>query len=193
VVLAGSGTQVVTLDDDSRESFVAGWVDITHNGSSNFIVTLLDASGERVDGLVNEIGPYEGSKPWNLSEEYVIKFVEVDADGDWTIEFFPVEFAIASDKFIGGSGFTSGLELTGEGDDVLFGIAPGAVVMDFVCTDCDSNIFVNAWAPRRDNLVNEIGDGTGFQTSVVIPEGTFMLEVAVHDKNARGTWTISLQ
>lgn len=57
---------------------------LKHNGKSNFIVELLHADGQLQDGLVNEIGAFDGSKAEGIHEPgaYIMNVI---ADGDWTI------------------------------------------------------------------------------------------------------------
>jgi hypothetical protein len=55
----------------------------THNGSSNFIVKLLDEDGKNVDLLANAIGNFDGSKAQNISKEGIY-LLDIDADGQWT-------------------------------------------------------------------------------------------------------------
>jgi hypothetical protein len=59
-------------------------ISATHEGDSNFVVWLYDESGQPVDLVVNEIGPYQGERaiPIAQSGEYVIG---VQADGAWSI------------------------------------------------------------------------------------------------------------
>src|SRR5207248_2546315 len=54
---------------------------MTHNGASNFIVQLLDSNGQDVDGLVNEIGSFHGSKAEGIQADGVYLF-DVQADGN---------------------------------------------------------------------------------------------------------------
>ncbi len=57
---------------------------MTHDGQSNFIVHLLDDQGQLVDGLVNVIGPFDGSKALRIpSSGYYV--IDVMADGAWSI------------------------------------------------------------------------------------------------------------
>ncbi len=60
---------------------------MTHQGSENFIVDLLDENGARVEiaGLVNEIGPFNGSKAVQVPEDGIY-LLQVEADGPWTIQ-----------------------------------------------------------------------------------------------------------
>jgi hypothetical protein len=57
---------------------------MSHKGSRNFAVTLLDASGQEVDLLANTIGAFDGSKATRLSS--AIYVVQVEADGAWTVD-----------------------------------------------------------------------------------------------------------
>ena len=59
---------------------------MNHQGSRNFIVHLLDKNGAKVGGsLVNEIGPFEGSKAIRVPKDDIYLF-DVQADGPWTIQ-----------------------------------------------------------------------------------------------------------
>jgi hypothetical protein len=55
----------------------------THDGSSNFIVHLLDVNGNTVEGLVNVIGSYNGSKAVRIDDSGIY-LLNIDADGNWT-------------------------------------------------------------------------------------------------------------
>jgi len=57
---------------------------MTHDGASNFIVWLLDANGEPVDLLVNEIGPFNGSKAAGIDVGRIY-LLNITADGNWVI------------------------------------------------------------------------------------------------------------
>lgn len=59
-------------------------IEMTHNGSSNFAVRLLDKSGNMVELLANEIGAFTGSKA--TSVETGIYVLDISADGDWTVK-----------------------------------------------------------------------------------------------------------
>lgn len=61
-------------------------VEMTHQGDANFIVDLLDENGASVVpmGLVNEIGPFEGSRAMQVPEDGIYLF-SVQANGPWTI------------------------------------------------------------------------------------------------------------
>jgi hypothetical protein len=57
---------------------------MTHNGESNFAITLLDGQGRYVELLANEIGAFDGSKAVRIdtSGPYIL---DIAADGDWTV------------------------------------------------------------------------------------------------------------
>jgi hypothetical protein len=61
-------------------------VQMTHQGNSNFIVDLLDENGASVVpmGLVNEIGPFDGSRAMQVPDDGIYLF-SVQANGPWTI------------------------------------------------------------------------------------------------------------
>ena len=59
-------------------------IKMTHDGTSNFIVHILDSNGNVVDDIVNEIGKFNGSKAEGIQNDGIYLF-DVQADGNWTI------------------------------------------------------------------------------------------------------------
>jgi hypothetical protein len=61
--------------------------DMTHQGSRNFTVWLLDKNGGQVNGglLANEIGSYEGSRAIQVPKDDIY-LLQVEADGPWSVE-----------------------------------------------------------------------------------------------------------
>jgi hypothetical protein len=61
-------------------------VEMTHQGDANFSVDLLDENGESVVpmGLVNEIGPFEGSRAMQVPDDGIYLF-STQANSPWTI------------------------------------------------------------------------------------------------------------
>lgn len=59
--------------------------EISHDGENNLIVHLLDDTGRKVCSLFNEIGRYQGRQGFAIPRagQYT---VDVNADGDWTID-----------------------------------------------------------------------------------------------------------
>jgi|WetSurMetagenome_2_1015567.scaffolds.fasta_scaffold409913_1 hypothetical protein len=74
----GKGAALVTLDQGLTI------FNMTHDGSSNFIVHLLDSNGGLQELLVNEIGLFKGPKLVGI-EESGLYGLDIDADGNWTI------------------------------------------------------------------------------------------------------------
>jgi hypothetical protein len=58
---------------------------MSHNGDSNFIITLLDSSGNDVELLVNEIGKFNGSKAIQIPTTGTY-LLDIQANGPWTIK-----------------------------------------------------------------------------------------------------------
>jgi len=155
-----------------------------HDGSSNFIVKLIDEeSGDLVDVLVNKIGAVSGAVGIGLPDrEY---FLDINADGDWSIELG--EPSPDDDNY----GIPPG-RLSGGQSDVYGWIEIDGRVTVSGQHDGDSNFQVLAWdeANRRgipdDVIFNEIGTFDG-ETSVRL-SGLFFLEVV-----ADGNYTVEIE
>jgi hypothetical protein len=89
-----SAPKVTTFSGDSAQATqlfeLSGGlhrVEMTHQGNANFIVDLLDENGASVVpmGLVNEIGPFEGSRAMTVPDDGIYLFW-VEANGPWTIK-----------------------------------------------------------------------------------------------------------
>lgn len=80
-VISGAGQKVTQkfVLTDGLSTF-----NMRHTGLSNFIVELMDSSGNMIDLLANEIGPFEGSKAVRIDNvgDYILN---VNADGEWQI------------------------------------------------------------------------------------------------------------
>ena len=86
-----SGTDVTTVSGRGQEvsrflTFEEGLVrfEVTHDGTSNIIIWLLRDDGSKLDLLVNEVGPFDGSMAVRIpvSGRYLL---DVDADGNWKV------------------------------------------------------------------------------------------------------------
>lgn len=57
---------------------------ITHDGTGYFGVVLMDDKGDKVDRLVNDLSPYNGSKALKISQtgNYLLN---IEANGNWTV------------------------------------------------------------------------------------------------------------
>jgi hypothetical protein len=84
--LSGSGEAFYRLDWTLTDSTT---LNLTHSGSSNFIITTYGADGKRYASMVNEIGVYEGSTTMSdlpmVDGPEAVEFIHINADGSWTI------------------------------------------------------------------------------------------------------------
>ena len=62
-------------------------VTLAYDGKSNFIVKVYDEYGKRYSSLANEIGSYDGQVVFNKAQEGVRYWLEVTAEGPWTVDF----------------------------------------------------------------------------------------------------------
>src|SRR5690606_19830224 len=104
---SGTGDFVITLDEPLSEPVVAR---VSHTGGSNFVVETLDASGQSVDLLVNEIGAYTGVRPVNFRDGESVSLIQITADGAWTLSLEDVETLRAADT-------APAARIDGTGDD----------------------------------------------------------------------------
>jgi hypothetical protein len=184
IVLSGAGPDVVTLDEPIVETLLAR---MTHSGSNNFQVTLLDENGEGVESLANEIGSWFGTRPVNLSGDEPFSFVEVNADGPWEIVF---DRLITAPVMRAQSGTT----YEGQGSEVLIFLPSEAAIINFNCPSCDSSIVIRAVGDSSGLLENEIGDN-GYQGTYVVRIGTLLLHVdaGARSRTAPPEWTLTVE
>jgi hypothetical protein len=170
IELTGRGDKVAkfTIPDEA-----VGIARLTHQGSSNFIVETIDASGDTNELLVNEIGRYVGNHLFDTTSHSVA--VKITADGQWRALIRPITAARAWDP---------ARKVEGEGADVvqLTPASEGLVTLSLRHRG-ESNFVVMAYTTDGDRelLVNEIGNYSG---EVLLSEGTFLLTV-----EADGAWT----
>lgn len=169
--LSGRGDDVVRLDKPDVPAIVT----LTHSGSSNFVVTNYDGSGNQIDLLVNEIGSYEGTRPLDFGASELTERLEIQADGSWTVLVEPISAAIPIR--------VPASNTTGQGDMVLLlsGSDPDTAEISH---SGESNFVVQAYGNSRRLLVNEIGNYSG---TVIMPQDTLVLEVV-----ADGRWQLAI-
>ncbi len=173
IEISGSGDDIVDLAGKWYGPAVAH---ITHTGSSNFIVYTYDAYGNKLDLLLNEIGHYDGIKPFNILEGEEVTRLEIKADGVWKFYFTPFDTGYMHSITVPGT-------YKGAGDD-LFLVFGNPDIGTFSCT-VRGNFVVYAYGDSgRDLLINEIAPYSG---KTIIPKDTFMLEVI-----APGEWTVEI-
>lgn len=165
---------------------------MTHDGQSNFAIWLYNAeTGERVDLLVNEIGPYSGAAivgvTGELGQAYSGKhLLDITADGNWKVIIEQPRPKTA-------------LEIpqtfTGKGDSVSspFTLEKGTIKFE-IAHDGHSNFAIWLYdreGRRVDLLVNEIGTFEGSKV-VGVTGKIFDASPGIHylDITADGDWRV---
>ena len=163
IVIEGSGDDIIDVPVITDAPVVATF---THSGSRNFAVISFDENGGRLDLLVNTIGGYEGTTPFNFSVPPAE--LEITASGGWTVTLSDLR---DRPEFDGSA--------SGSGDAVLFVTTDGERLA--ATHDGASNFVIRSWGNQRSLLVNEIGPYSG---TVRLPEA-LALEI-----KADGSWTL---
>lgn len=169
--LTGRGDDVVRLDKPDVPAIIT----LTHNGSSNFVVTNYDGGGNRIDLLVNEIGTYNGTRPLDFDAAELTERLEIQADGNWTVVVEPITAAT--------SVRVPTSNTSGQGDSVLI-LSGGSPDTADISHSGESNFVVQAYGSSSRLLVNEIGAYSG---TVIVPRDTLVLEIV-----ADGRWQLAI-
>jgi len=165
---------------------------MTHDGHSNFAIWLYDAeSGERVELLVNEIGPYSGAAIVGVTGELMQAspgkhLLDITADGNWKVVIEQPRHKTAPQI---------PQTFTGKGDSVSspFTLEKGTVKFEMT-HDGYSNFAMwlyDSEGRRVDLLVNEIGTFEG--SKVVGVTGQILgASPGIHylDITADGNWKV---
>ncbi|MCZ6750410.1 MAG: IPT/TIG domain-containing protein [Acidobacteria bacterium] len=155
---------------------------MTHNGTSNFMVTLFDSNGQSVETLVNEMGAFGGAKAVEISEEGEY-FLDISADGMWMVE-------IEQPRPLSAEGPPR--TFTGMGQQVSPFVNLDAGVFIFRMSHNGTSNFIVALldsnGQRVETLVNEIGVFNGSKMVGIDSPGLFLLDIL-----ADGDWTISVE
>jgi hypothetical protein len=174
VVYSGSGDDVISIPAGSQQSTAPWAANFTHDGAENFIVELSDSGGGLIDIPVNHIGNYAGLRPYGFDlfgPSEPVRFIEVRADGSWTITLNPLS-SLPSLSSSPGASYGSA------GDSVVrFSNGGSPSVVRFDCSDCDANIILWSYGDNPDLLENDIGDGSPFANTFLVPAGTDYIEV----------------
>ncbi|AWE42662.1 MULTISPECIES: hypothetical protein [unclassified Actinobaculum] len=174
----GTGADVITVDGlDNSILWVA---QATHSGYSNFAVWPVDASGQDIDLLVNEIGSYSGSRLLNAEGDPAA--IRIEADGTWSIDVIPYTDAPAWDMAqpYTGHGDTV-VRITGDTDSLTTVHLTHAGQSNFIVIAYDDG----DWFFPLNLMVNEIGSYDG---RTVLPNGTTVLDIM-----ADGDWSITAE
>jgi hypothetical protein len=168
VTESGTGDSVIELPA------AQGIITASHNGSSNFVLTVLDSGNAMSELPVNVIGSYEGTTAYGMDElSEDAAALEILADGDWEITVAPVTDAPE---------FSDSQAAQGNG---VFLYTGGSA--DWALThDGESNfavIYVSDSLFGSELLVNEIGP---YEGTVAVTSGPGVVLVM-----ADGEWSLS--
>ena len=165
--MTGTGDGVVDIPSPGSPCLM----EIHNSGSSNFAVHTVDASGENVDLLINEIGQYDGVVT-DYTDYATPTMLSIHSSGNWSVTFRPMSSMQKLDN---------GAQLWG--DNVVY-IDESSLSKVSIVNNGESNFVVKAIGmDKSDLLVNEIGNYTG----TVIwnqPQSFFIV-------HSSGQWTIS--
>ena len=168
VTQTGKGDNIVTLPAGAK----AGIVTATHNGSSNFSLSVLDASNASTGQLlVNTIGAYSGTTAYGFTSLGTGTTIQVTADGNWSITISPISAAAT-------------MTPSGAGDGVF--LYSGAAGKLAVTHDGTSNFVVTEETGKAFHfglLINQIGAYSG---TVPLSSGPSVIVVG-----ADGHWTLT--
>lgn len=155
---------------------------MTHSGTSNFSIWLLDSNGEKVELLVNETGTFNGAKAVGISKrgEHVL---DISADGQWTVKIEQPRPTMADSK---------PKIFTGVGQSVspFIKLDKGLTVFKLKHTG-KSNFatwLMDENGNREELLVNETGGFDGSKAVGIRQSGIYLMDIS-----ADGEWSISVE
>lgn len=155
---------------------------LTHTGTSNFAVKLLDSDGQAVDLLVNEIGKFDGSKAVGVVNkgEYIL---DISANGKWTVKIEQPRPTTADAK---------PRTFTGKGQQVSPFISLSKGLTTFSLKHSGASNFavklLDSNGQAEELLVNEIGKFDGSKALGISSSGLYLLDIS-----ADGDWTVSVE
>lgn len=166
---SGTGDSIVDLPAEAT----GGIVTATHEGTSNFALTVLDENNESTaELLVNTIASYSGTTAWGISALGEGARIQVKADGAWTLSIQPMGAAPA-------------LAEDGTGDGVF--LYDGAAASLTATHDGERNFMISEETTKAFHiglLVNEIGP---YEGTVPLSAGPSVITVG-----ADGGWTLTV-
>ncbi|MBI2305363.1 MAG: hypothetical protein HYU86_11540 [Chloroflexi bacterium] len=155
---------------------------MTHDGRRNFAIWLLDGNGERIELLVNTIGPFEGAKAIGIERPgtYVL---DISADGNWRAVI---------EQPRGPAEVVAPTTFSGQGQQVSPRFSLGQGLSTFRMTHDGRRNFA-IWllddnGQRVELLVNVIGSFDGAKAVGIKRAGTFTFDIA-----ADGNWTVTIE
>lgn len=168
---SGTGDNVVSLNKADGPALLR----IVNNGARNFVVWTYDASGNKIDLLVNVIGPYRGVVLVDKDGyDPPAKRLEIKSDGAWQIELLTL--SQANRLAVPGA-------LAGSGDDVV-ALAGGRPDLLKISHEGQRNFVIWSYGGGTDLLVNVIGAYSGTKP---LNSSTSLLTI-----HADGKWSLNI-
>jgi hypothetical protein len=156
--------------------------DVTHDGTSNLIIRLLDENGKEIDTVFNQIGNFRGDRTIPIAKAGRFLF-DVAADGNWAIAISQPETGEAQRTPVSfqGTGFhaTQFVQLK-KGLNIFKLKHDGE--MRFRVTLLDQ------YGQPVESLVNTVGDFDGSKPVSIDEPGLYYLNVG-----ADGDWSIDVE
>jgi hypothetical protein len=157
-------------------------LEVDHDGESNFIVRLLDASGKEIDTPVNQIGPFAGAIGFAVNRAGQC-LLDVEAAGNWTAKLTQPRPEV-------GQSTPTTLEGNGYQTTPFVKLDKGLVV--FKLNHNGEGRF-KARLMDRDGrmvapLVNTLGQFDGSKPTSIEKPGLYFLNIS-----ADGDWTVDVQ
>ena len=156
--------------------------EMNHDGDGYFGVVLLNAEGDSIDLLANEIGEFDGSKAVGISESGIY-LLDISADGGWTI-------TIEQPRPSQAPPVPKTLNGTGQQASEMFYLDKGLAIFE-MNHDGDGYfgvVLLNAEGDSIDLLANEIGEFDGSKAVGISESGIYLLDIS-----ADGNWEISIE
>ena len=178
ISLSGTGQQAT--QKFSLESGLSIFT-LSHSGSRNFAIWLMDSNGNNVDLLVNTVGQFNGSKAVGIDSAgpYLLN---ITADGVWSVNITQPRVSTAP--------VTTNFSNSGQQASQLFYLSKGLHV--FQLTHDGSRNFAIWLMDKNGNnvdlLVNTIGTFNGSKAVGIDSDGIYLLNIT-----ADGNWTVSIQ
>ena len=177
IVLSGIGKEATELF--SIEGGLTKFT-LTNKGSSNFIVWLLDSSGNRIDLIVNEIGNFEGTKSFGLKQGNYL--LDISSEGVWDIK-------IEQSRDINSKKLPLIFSDIGKKSTDIFHHKGGLIRFKMIHIGSSNFIvwLLDENGNRIDLLANEIGSFEGSK-AIGLKQGNYLFDVS-----ADGSWEISAE
>lgn len=154
---------------------------MTHKGSSNFAITLLDQNGQHVELLVNVVGSFDGSKAVGIANAGTY-LLDVSADGPWSVSIKQPRLSTAPD--------TTSFSGTSQQATQLFWLDSGLKTFKMQHAG-DSNfapVLLDENGNQVELLANEIGKFDGSKAVGVSNSGLYIIDVT-----ANRNWSIVIE